>query len=44
MYKAPGSQGKTGGTGSVCDVFDEKRNPNPFPMGKLLGFSVWWGM
>ena len=32
MYKAPGSAtGKTGGTGSVCNVFDKNKKSEPVP-------------
>lgn len=32
MYKAPGSAtGKTGGIGSVCNIFDENKKSEPVP-------------
>ena len=32
MYKAPGyAQGKTGGAGSVCNIFDIKKKSEPVP-------------
>ena len=44
MCKAPGSaQGKTGGTGSVCNVFDEKKKSEPVPDGEEVRiFHMWW--
>ena len=44
MYKAPGyAQGKTGGTGSVCNVFDIKKKSEPVPDWEVVRiFHVWW--
>ena len=43
MYKAPGSvAGKTGGTGSVCNVFDKKKKSERIPDGEQVRiFHVW---
>ena len=44
MYKAPGYvAGKTGGTGSVCNVFDKKKKSERIPDGEQVRiFHVWW--
>ena len=44
MYKAPGyAQGKTGGVGSVCNIFDENKKSEPVPGGEEVRiFYVWW--
>ena len=44
MYKAPGyAQGKTGGTGSVCNVFDKNKKSERIPDGEQVRiFHVWW--
>ena len=44
MYKAPGyAQGKTGGVGSVCNIFDENKKSEPVPGGEEVRiFYVGW--
>lgn len=42
--KPPGSAaGKTGGIGSVCNIFDENKKSEPVPDGEEVRiFPVWW--
>ena len=43
-YKAPGfAQGKTGEPHSIDNIFDENKNPNPFPIGNKFGFFMYGG-
>ncbi len=44
MYKAPGSAtGKTGGVGSVCNIFDRNEKSEPVPDWEVVRiFHVWW--